>query len=101
MSTQEAEATQWFILDVLRRGDPKRPFRRGRPSNDWVALIISVPPDDLKNYAVDFPALFYVHPDEHRPGQLRAQQRSVPIPGKHKTRDDAWDHAEQLIATRH
>ena len=48
----------WFVLDVMRKESPKW---------DWAALMVDVHPDDLKNCACDFPALFYVHPKEYRP----------------------------------
>ena len=67
---------------------------------DWVALMIDVNPDDLKTCTCDFPALFYVHPKDYRPGQRRARQRWFHIPGKHKNKDAAWDgssgHDDQL-----
>jgi hypothetical protein len=83
----------WFVLDVMPRVD-------GR-SRDWSALMVDVDPDDLKNCACDFPALFYVDPKQYQPGQRRAQQRWVNIPGKHKNRDAAYDALENMITTRH
>ena len=52
-------APGWFVLDVMRAKSRKW---------DWVALMIDVNPDDLRNCTCDFPALFYVHPDDYRPG---------------------------------
>jgi hypothetical protein len=43
----------WFVLDVMRGG--------GR-GGDWSALMVDVDPEDLKNCACEFPALFYVDP---------------------------------------
>jgi hypothetical protein len=82
----------WFPLDVMRKEARKW---------DWVALMIDVHPDDLKTCACDFPALFYVHPKEYRPGERTACQRWVRIPGKHRNRDAAWNALEEIIATRH
>jgi hypothetical protein len=82
----------WFVLDVMRTEGRKR---------DWVALMIDVPPDDLKNCACEFPALFYVHPKDYRSGDRRARQRWFLIPGKHKTQDAAWDVLDAMMATRH
>jgi hypothetical protein len=74
----------WFILDVMRKGDEARPFRRGRPRNDWVALLIDVDPE-----------LFRAGRESH------PVQDCVLDLGRHKTRDDAWGHAEQLLMARH
>ena len=52
-------APGWFALDVMREKPRKW---------DWVALMVDVDPDDLKHCACDFPALFYVHPADYRPG---------------------------------
>ena len=62
----------WFPLDVMKTDGRKW---------DWVALMVDVDPDDLKYCTCDFPALFYVHPDEHRPGERgAARQCCVSIP---------------------
>jgi hypothetical protein len=82
----------WFVPDVMRSKS------RGW---DWVALMVDVDPDDLKHCACQFPALFYVHPKEYRPGQRTARQRWFRIPGKHRNLDAAWTALEELIATRH
>lgn len=52
----------WFALDVMRNEARKR---------DWVALMVDVHPDDLKTCTCDFPALFYVHPKDYRPGTVQ------------------------------
>jgi hypothetical protein len=84
----------WFVLDVVRRdGNP-----RGR---DWTALMIDVDPDELKNYICEFPALFYVHPDQYRPGFRTAHQCWVDIAGKHRSRTAAWNALEDMMASRH
>ena len=54
----------WSVLDVMRTTSRKW---------DWTALMIDVDPEDLKNCACKFPALFYVHPKEYRPGQRTAR----------------------------
>jgi hypothetical protein len=81
----------WFTLDVMRRESRKW---------DWVALMIDVPPEDHKSFGCDFPALFYVHPDEYRPSERRAQQQWVRIPGKHRNRDAAWNALDSIVAQR-
>ena len=50
---------------------------------DWVALMIDVDPDDLKNCTCDF------------------LQRWVRVPGKHRNQDAAWDALQNMTATRH
>jgi hypothetical protein len=72
----------WFVLDVMRKTSRKW---------DWVALMIDVEPEDLKNCICDFPALFTVHPKDYRPGDREAHQGWVRIPGKHRDRDSAYD----------
>jgi hypothetical protein len=62
----------WFVLDVMRKE---------ARSSSWVALLLDVEPDDFK-------------------AGTSAQQRWLEL-GKHKNRDDAWDHAEAVLATRH
>jgi hypothetical protein len=71
----------WFVLDVMRKGDL---HQRGRPRNEWVALLIDCDPDLYRARQCD----------------LRSPSRWLEL-GRHRTRDDAWDHAESLIATRH
>lgn len=85
-------APGWFALDVMREGERRR---------DWVALMVDVDPDELKTCVCEFPALFYVHPKEYRPGSRKVQQRWLRIPGKPKNKDAAWDALENLLATRH
>ena len=82
----------WFALDVMRKEARKW---------DWVALMVDVNPDDLKTCTCDFPALFYVHPKDYRPGERRARQCWVLIPGKHRNWDAAWDALQDTMATRH
>jgi hypothetical protein len=86
--------TGWFALDVTRCDENPR----GR---DWAALMVDVDPDDLKNCACDFPALFYVHPKEYRPGDRTAHQCWVRIAGKHRSRDSAWNALSEIMTVRH
>ena len=62
----------WHILDVMRWG-------KGHPRNAWVALLIDVDP--------------VLH--------LRGQQSFWLDLGRHRNRDEAWEIAEALLATRH
>jgi hypothetical protein len=82
----------WFVLDVVKRKEGSR---------EWSALMVDVDPDDLKKCICDFPALFYVHPDDYRPGFRVAHQCWVRIAGKHRGRSAAWNALEDMIATRH
>jgi hypothetical protein len=82
----------WFALDVMRKEARKW---------DWVALMVDVDPDDLESCTCDFPTLFYVHPKDYQPGERKARQRWVRIPGKHRDRDAAWDALEEMMAMRH
>jgi hypothetical protein len=59
--------------------------------------MVDVDPDELKNCACDFLALFYVHPKDHRPGERAARQCFVPIQRKHRNRDAAWDALQDMI----
>jgi hypothetical protein len=62
-----------FVLDVMREKPRKQ---------DWVALMIDVHPDELK----------------HR---HMVREAWVRIPGKHRSRDAAWDAFQDMIETRH
>jgi hypothetical protein len=82
--------SDWFVLDVMRN-----------EARDWVALMVDVDPDELKNCACDFPALFFVNPKDHRPGHRKARQCWVRIVGKHRGRDAAWNALSDMMTTRH
>jgi hypothetical protein len=82
----------WFALDVMRKNERKW---------DWVALMVDVHPDDLKTRTCAFPALFYVHPKDYRPGSRTTRQCWVLVPGKHRNWEAAWDALHELMATRH
>jgi hypothetical protein len=85
-------AAGWFVLDVMKQEN------RGR---EWVALMVDVNPDDLKNSTCDFPALFYVNPKDYRGGCRTARQCWVRIAGKYRSRTAAWYALEDMMATRH
>jgi hypothetical protein len=72
----------WFVLDVMKKESRKW---------DWVALMIDVDPEDLKNCTCEGSAFLYVHPKDCRPGDRVAHQRWVRIPGKHRNIESAWD----------
>jgi hypothetical protein len=61
----------WFVLDVMRKE---------ARSSSWVALLLDVEPDDFK-------------------AGVSGQSRWLEL-GKHKSRDDAWHHAKEVLATR-
>jgi hypothetical protein len=80
----------WFPLNVMRKEHRKW---------DWVALMVDVDPDNLKYCACDFPALFFVHPDEYRPAEGRvAHQCYVRLSGKHRNADAAWEAIHKMMA---
>lgn len=83
----------WFVLDVMKAKSTRK--------WDWVALMVDVDPDDLKNCVCEFPALLYVHPDQYQPGKRVAHQRWLDVPGKHRNRDAAWHALQDLMAARH
>jgi hypothetical protein len=84
LATLEHPPAGWFAVDVMRRNDTRK--------WDWVALMVSVRPDDLKTHACDFPARFVVHPKDYRPdGRKTAQQCWVLVPGKHRNWEAAWE----------
>jgi hypothetical protein len=58
----------WFPLDVMKKESRKW---------DWVALMVDVDPENLKHCACNFPALFYVHPDEYCPAEGRAARQAT------------------------
>ena len=66
----------WFVLDVMRRS---------MDSNwDWSALMVSVDPND---------------PDDLK--RIQSRGGFVRIPGKHRSRNAAWDTLDAMMATRH
>jgi hypothetical protein len=82
METYDQLPSGWHVLNVMRCQSR---------SWDWVALAVNVHPDALKHYRCKV-AFLYVHPDEYRPEAGRvAREALVRIPGKHRTRDAAWE----------
>src|SRR5262245_55275675 len=78
MTTDHSDRTPagWFALDVM--------LAAPRVRVHWVALMIDVDPDD-----------FWA-------GRTNASGRCVVrIPGKHRTREAAWEAIEDMMATRH
>jgi hypothetical protein len=63
--------------------------------------MVDVDPDELKNCACDFPALFYVDPNRYSPGSRTARQCWVRIAGEHRSRTAAWNAFQDMAATRH
>jgi hypothetical protein len=82
----------WFALDVMKAK------ARGR---DWVALLIDIDPDELENCECDFPAKFYVHPKDYKPGVRKARQAWFRLPGKYRNKDAAWDALHEMMVVRH
>jgi hypothetical protein len=76
-------------------------MRSGERGGDWTALMVDIDPDDLKNCACEFPALFYVDPKDYCPGNRTAHQCWVRIAGKHRSQTAAWNALQNMIATRH
>jgi len=61
----------WFVLDIMPE------TMAGRR---WVALMLDIDPDEIRK--------------PHR-------ECWVTIPGEHRSRDDAWEALEDMMATRH
>ena len=80
----------WFLLDVMRAKAGEQ---------NWVALMIDVDPDELKNCICDVPALFYVRPIDHLPGDRTARQKWFRIPGRHLNKEMARDALRDMMAT--
>lgn len=69
----------WFALDVMKGMDSRK--------WDWVALMIDVHPDELKEY--------------RRYGSRSAQEAWLRIPGKHRNKKAAWKALRDMLKTRH
>ena len=82
----------WFVLDVMPDKDGSR---------NWVALLVDVDPDELKNCECNFPALFYVAPDDYRPGFRKTRQAWFRLPGEYRGRKKAWRALQEMMITRH
>jgi hypothetical protein len=80
----------WFVLDVMQA--------KAREKN-WLALMIDVDPEELKNCICDVPALFYVRAVDHLPGDRRVRQRWFRIPGRHLSKKMARDALQDMMAT--
>src|SRR5258705_11885298 len=93
IETLDRPPSGWFALDVMRKGNGRK--------WDWVALMIDVHPDELKDCLCKT-AFLYVHPNEDRPdGSRTAREAWVHVPGKHRNKHAARDPLETMIATRH
>jgi len=76
VETLEHLSGEWFVLDVMRREARTR---------QWTALLIDMDPED----------------EDWRRGHRKASEAWFHIPGRHKSRDDAWEALAALVATRH
>jgi hypothetical protein len=83
----------WHALTVCRAGDVRK--------WDWVALLVDVHPDELKNCVCKFAFLFVRPKDYHPDGSRVAREVWVRIPGKHRNADLAWDALQGLMTTQH
>lgn len=92
LATIDQPPPGWFLVEVMRAESRKW---------DWVALVVDVHPDNLKNCTCDFPAAFYIDPKKYRPGSHKVGQCWVRIPGKHRNRDAAWGAFQAMMTTRH
>jgi hypothetical protein len=77
----------WFVLDVMQA--------KAREQK-WLALMIDVDPDELKNCICDVPALFYVRPIDHFPGDRTVSQRWFRIPGRRRNKVIAREALENM-----
>jgi len=66
--------TKWYVVDVMPKGD--------EPNDPWAALLIDLDPEVFAQ------------------GHCPAQSRWLDL-GRHRSRDDACELAEQLLATKH
>lgn len=82
----------YHALDVMMEGNGRR--------GGWVALMISVPFEELK-YCRCKTAVLYVHPKDYRPDGREAIEAWVRIPGEHRSKKAAWEALQDLIETRH
>jgi hypothetical protein len=82
----------WFVLDVM----PEKDARRRR----WVALLVDVHPDELKNCQCKV-AFLYVDPKDYKPGLRNARECYFRIPGKFKNCELAWNALQDMMQTRH
>jgi len=86
MNILDRPPSGWFGLDVMRCEARKW---------DWYALMVDVPPDELRHCRCKT-AFVYVHPSDYKPeGTPAAQEALVRIPGKHRNEDDAWEAFEE------
>ena len=91
ITTLDRPPAGWFALDVMQK-DARW---------DWFALMVDVHPDELKHCLCKV-AFLYVHPKEYKPdGSRTAREAWVRVPGKHRSKDAAWDALDDMIATRH
>jgi hypothetical protein len=82
----------WFVLDVMKAGSGKW---------DWCALMIDVPPDELK-HCLCKTAFLYVHPNDYKPdGTRTAREAWVRLPDKHRNKEAAWAAFQDILSTRH
>ena len=82
--TAPPSGARWFIFDVMRKGNDS--IRPGRPRNEWAAALIDMEPEQYASCSHE---------------EARRSRFCWLDLGRHRNRDDAWDHAEQMIATRH
>ena len=81
----------WFVLDVMKANARKW---------DWCALVVDTHPDQLKHCLCKI-AFLYVHQNEYRPDEnRRAQEAWLSIPGKHRSKEAAYDALEKMLAKR-
>jgi hypothetical protein len=82
----------WFVLDIKRSG-PR--------AWDWVALMIDIDPDEMQNCFCEFPARFYVHPNDYSPESRITRQCWVRVAGKHRNRGAARDALKAMMTMLH
>ena len=75
-----------YALWTTRRNDGR--LQIGNPGRR-VASLIDIDPDELENCECDFPAKFYVHPKDYKPGVRKARQAWFRLPGKYRNKDAA------------
>ncbi|MBR0907032.1 hypothetical protein [Bradyrhizobium liaoningense] len=86
--------TGWFPLDIMQA-------ETEQACRDWVALMVDVDPEELGECICKI-AFLYIDPKDYHPdGSRAAQEAWVRVPGKHRTKNAAWEALLDMLETRH
>jgi hypothetical protein len=94
LETLDRAPPGWFVVTLTRAKS------RGW---DWVALMVNVDPDEMKNCSFfrDSVSFLWINPSEHRPCPRMVSECWVRIPGKHRSGESAERALEGKISTHH